>query len=370
MRFPGLFKRWRRAFSEYTAGVEARQVPRVLGRDATRAFGVLTREQPDSEQHQKWFGRLWHQARALFLGLSAKLSPARRILFLVALVSLILGLQNNQILFRVGEVRASAPLMLLFSWGCLLLLLVLELADRVLVRDELEVARQLQAELMPAEPPRLAGYRIVFSYSTANTIGGDYYDVVPLEDGRVLLAAGDASGHGIAAGIVMAVAHAMLKVASDRDPEPAAVASTINAALFRTGGPRAFMTLFCGLLAPASGELTYVCAGHPYPLLRRRNGDLEELGSGSIPLGLKPAVRLQAESATLQAGDLLVMYSDGIPEQLDSAGRAFGFERLQQVVGVGGGPQEVHDRVLSELERFAGDERPCDDRSLVVIARD
>ncbi|MCG6962676.1 MAG: PP2C family protein-serine/threonine phosphatase [Acidobacteria bacterium] len=370
MKLATRLERWRRAFAEYTAGVEARQIPRVLGRDATRAFGVLTREQPDSKQQEKGIVRLWHQARALFLGLSAKLSPVRRILFLVALVALLFGLQHNQITFRVGEVRASAPLMLLFSWGCLLLLLVLELADRVLVRDELEVARQLQAELMPAEPPRLDGYRIVFSYSTANTIGGDYYDVVPLEDGRVLLAAGDASGHGIAAGIVMAVAHAMLKVASDRDPEPAAVASTINAALYRTGGPRAFMTLFCGLLEPRSGEMNYVCAGHPYPLLRRRTGEIEELGSGSLPLGLRPTLSLQTGSATLHAGDLLVMYSDGIPEQIDSAGRAFGFDRLRRVVGGGGEPQEVHDRVLSELKRFAGDERPCDDRSLVVISRD
>lgn len=370
MTLSGRFQRWRRAFSEYTAGVEAREIPRVLGRDATRAFGVLTREQPEPRRPEKGLVRLWHQARALFLGLSAKLTPARRILFLVALVALLLGLQHNQIMFRLGEIRASAPLMLLFSWGCLLLLLVLELADRVLVRDELEVARQLQAELMPAEPPQLDGYRIVFSYSTANTIGGDYYDVVPLGDGRVLLAAGDASGHGIAAGIVMAVAHAMLKVASDQDPEPAAVASTINAALYRTGGPRAFMTLFCGLLDLSSGELAYVCAGHPYPLLRRRTGEIEELGSGAIPLGLRPTVSLQPASATIHAGDLLVMYSDGIPEQIDSAGRAFGFERLRQIVGAGGGLQEVHDRVLSELKRFAGDELPCDDRSLVVMTRD
>ena len=126
----------------------------------------------------------------------------------------------------------------------LVFLLVLELADRVVVRDELEVARELQRELMPQQAPDVPGYSFAFSYRTANTIGGDYYDFLPLPDGRLALIVGDASGHGIAAGLLMAIANSSLKLGLDLDPDPAAVADVVNRALCGTGGTRAFMTLF------------------------------------------------------------------------------------------------------------------------------
>ncbi len=102
-----------------------------------------------------------------------------------------------------------------------MLLLVLELADRVVVRDELEVARELQRELLPRQAPEVPGYEFAFSYRTANTIGGDYYDFLPLEDGRLVVLMGDASGHGIAAGLLMAIANSALKLGFDADPDPA-----------------------------------------------------------------------------------------------------------------------------------------------------
>jgi serine phosphatase RsbU (regulator of sigma subunit) len=182
---------------------------------------------------------------------------------------------------------------------------------------------------------------------------------------------GDASGHGIGAGLLMAIVNATLKLAIELDPSPAQVARLVNRVLVRTGDHRAFMTLFYGLLDPATGHLDYVCAGHPFPLLRRSGGDVLELGTGCLPLGLRDHLRLQPGSVELCPGDLLVLFSDGIPEAAHRAsGTDFGFDRLRHLVEPGGTPQQVHHRILADLDLFLRGEPRADDVSLVVVGRE
>ena len=231
------------------------------------------------------------------------------------------------------------------------------------------MARQLQADLRPAEGPDLPGWEAAHSYRIANTIGGDYYDFLSLDDGRVVLISADASGHGIAAGLLMAIANATLRVSLDGEPDPVSMCRMMNRALYGTGGPRAFMTAFVGVLDPESGRLVYTCAGHPYPVLVRSGGESVELGRGSFPLGIRSRLDLEAEEVIVEPGDTLVMYSDGIPESINAAGRAFGFDRVRREVTGGGGPRAVHARLIAALERFTGDQAPDDDRSLVVLRR-
>ena len=356
----------RHTFRDLTEGLDVKDVHGSFRRDTVRAYGVLGRGRLDRPEPRGFFGRWWFRTQVLFLGLSSKLSPPRRLLFLVCIALTLWGLVDLPG-DGVGPLAGRSPLGLAVAG--LVLLLALELADRVLVRDELEVARELQRELMPARAPELDGYSFAFSYRTANTIGGDYYDFLPAGDGRLGLIVGDASGHGIAAGLVMAIAHSALRVAIDLDPSPAAVMDLVNRALYRSGGPRAFMTLFYGLLDPASGRLDYACSGHPYPLLRRADGVVVELGAGSLPLGLRPGVEPAQGSELFSPGDLLVMYTDGVPETLDGAGNAFGFDRLGNEAAAGGAAPVVHARILSALERFAASAPLVDDRSLLIISR-
>ncbi len=353
----------------YTDGLDPARVPQELGRDASRAWGVLTRDQAMEPAPTRLLPRLWHWWRLFFVGVSGKLSPARRLLFLACLVATGFGLQAN---LEIGgrEVLALPSPLLLLAVAGLVLLLVLELADRVVVRDELEVARALQRDLLPRFPPEVPGYRFMFSSSTANTIGGDYLDFLPAADGRLALVVGDASGHGIAAGLLMAVANTALRLAMDADAAPAAVAAVVNRALLRVGDRRSFMTLFYGLLDPPTGRLEYVCAGHPYPLLRRASGAVEELGRGAPPLGMRVELEPQLGETVVAAGDLLVLYTDGAPEELAPTGEAFGFDRLRQVVGAGGEVAALHGRLVAELEAFRGTEPLHDDRSLVVVGRE
>jgi len=351
----------RSGFRDYTGGVGLREAQESISRDAGRAYGILTREHAGKPVPEGRFRRAWFRTKILYLGLTRKLTPPRRLLFVVCLVVTFLGIQQPD--------NRSGHILLLAAVAGLVLLVILELADRVVVRDELEVARDLQRRLLPESAPDIPGYSFAHSYQSANTIGGDYYDFVVLPDGRLVLAAGDASGHGIAAGLLMAIAQAAFRFAVDLNPDPAEVASMMNRVLLRSGGRHGFLTLFCAILDPESGRLDYICAGHPFPLLRREDGSIDELGTGSFPLGIRADLPLEIATTEMQRGELLVMVSDGIPEAVNASGEAFGFERLRALVREGGRPSAVHGRIMDEFSRFMGDERPQDDRTLVVLAR-
>ncbi len=373
-RSQGAVQRAQDFFRDYTAGLKPGDVRRLFDRDAARAYAVLTREHSGVPEPKKGLRRVFYRAKLAFLGLSYKLTPPRRILFAVSLVAFIIGLLGDSTAgFSAKGTRFAvdfSPLWFAVSIGCLVFLLALELVDRVRVRDELEVARELQEDLLPHDLPVLPGYLFAHSYRTANEVGGDYYDLTLLPDRRLSLMMGDASGHGMAAGLVMAIANATLQTAMDLDPSPERVLALLNRTLCRTGTKRTFMSVFYAVLIPETGELEYVCAGHPFPLLRRADGSIEELGCGGFPLGLREPLDVVRHTVTLQPGDLLVLYTDGLPEAVDALGKtAFGYERIQAALGPGGSPQTVHDGILRSFDRHAGGEPLLDDLTLVVIAR-
>ena len=360
------FKKAERFVRSTTESIDGGEFQRLFDRDAPRAYSVVTRDHDRDDEPKDKFWKLLYRIRVLFLGLAYKLTPPRRLLFVICLVAALFGVMDLDI-DSTPTLRIS--FLYLLSIAGLVFLLVLELADRVVVRDELEVARELQRELLPHDEPEISGYSFTFSYRTANTIGGDYYDFLPLDDGRLAIVIGDASGHGIAAGLLMAIANSALKLGFDLGPDPVTVAGLVNRALCRTGGRRAFMTLFCGVLDPATGGLDFVCAGHPFPFLRRADGRIEELGVGGLPLGMRFDRVFETDRTRIEPGDTLMLYTDGIVETLDGAGESFGFDRLRDGLASSGASQAVHDRVLRALDRFRGDEPVYDDCSLVVVTR-
>ncbi len=366
MKMGEWFHQAERFVRSQAGGFDGGEFQRLFDRDAARAFGVVTRDHAREEEPESRVGRFFYRVRILFLGLAYKLSPPRRLVFAACMVLAVWGMVDLDV-DSVPNLRVG--LLPLLSIAGLVFLLVLELADRVIVRDELEVARELQREILPVEAPDVEGYSFAFSYRTANTIGGDYYDFFPLEEGRLAVITGDASGHGIAAGLLMAIAGSALKLGFDADPDPVAVTRLVNRALCRTGGPRAFMTLFCGVLEPDSGRLRFVCAGHPFPLLRRATGEIVELGVGCLPLGIRVELELEAHEVQIESGDTLLLYTDGVVETLSPAGETFGYERLSAALAPGGSGHAVHDRVLGEVAGFRLDEPVLDDLSLVVITR-
>lgn len=366
------FQRLTQFFREYTDGLSTRDFRRLFDRDAAHVYEVLARDQnqgPEPKGMRRWLFRI----RVVFLGLSSKLTPVRRLLFALGLFFFAAGfLQQPSVVYRGGAVRVTidfSPFWFAASLFSLIYLLALELVDRVRIRDELVVARELQSDLLPNEISSVPGYSFAHSYRTANEVGGDYYDVTPLPDGRVALMMGDASGHGMGAGLVMAIANATLKTGLDLDPSPERVVTLLNRTLCRTGTKRTFMSVFYALLLPDLGILEYVCAGHPFPFLRRENGEIEELGEGGLPLGLRDSLVVKCHKVAMRPGDLLVMYTDGLAEAVDAEGRAFGYDGIREVIRYGNPPQIAHDRILGAFDRHIGEEPLRDDLTLLLMAR-
>ncbi len=291
---PSAYKRTEAFLLDFTRGLSGEELRRLFDRDAKGAYSVLMRDREAQVEKVSGLKRYLLAAKLLFLSLSEKLSPRRRLLFGLAIVAAVAGIIDPQITWVDGDRHGSvggSSLLFLVAIVLLLLLLAFEMVDRVLVRDEIQIARQLQRELLPKASPDLAGYGFAHSSRTANDIGGDYYKFHLLPDGRMAIVVADASGHGMAAGLLMAIADATLHIALELDPSPVAVSTLLQRAIWRTGDRRSFLTLFYALLDPATGSVEYVCAGHPFPLLRRAGGAIEEPALGSFPLGMRETVK-------------------------------------------------------------------------------
>ena len=255
--------------------------------------------------------RSLNTVNGVLFGLAQRLAPARRVVFLAVLLFLIFSIQGPSFSHDSENlahgVRRTTEYHFYFdnfylSASCLLLglLLAMELVDKINYRDELELARDLHASLIPKELPEGGAWELGAHNEIANTVGGDIYDFVPLAGGRLAVLFGDASGHGMAAGLVMAVAHAAFRTQLDVDPSPPAMFATLNRILCRTGGARAFFGCVYLLLAE-DGTFSACVAGHPPVLLCDPDGSVKErIGAGAYPLGIKGGLTWPVETRLLR----------------------------------------------------------------------
>jgi serine phosphatase RsbU (regulator of sigma subunit) len=342
----------------------------------------LTAEDRDEiDREPKRWKRFFKSANAVLFGLSKRLAPARRVLFGAVLLFIILSFNWNMSRHterQDGTVHRTSDYRIYFDNGLLIasivlltLLLGMELVDKINYRDELELARELQASLIPKTLPQPPGFQLGAYNRIANMVGGDIYDFVLLPDGRLAVLFGDASGHGMAAGLVMAVAHAAFRTQLETDPEPAAMFQTLNRILCRTGSPRAFFGCVYLLLRP-DGSFTGSVAGHPPVIRLDAAGAIgERIGKGAYPLGVKTPLSWEIVSGTMAAGETLLLHSDGVTEARDAAGNEFSDARLElslRRVPARAAPDLVAS-VAADLTAFCGRETPEDDVSIAAIRR-
>src|ERR687896_405484 len=198
--------------------------------------------------------------------------------------------------------------------------------ERERIEQELQVARRIQQELLPETIPELEGCRIAAYYGPAREVGGDFYDFLELEDGRLGLVVGDATGHGMPAALVMATTRGMLRAVVRSSESPGEVLARVNEALVAEIPPSTFVTCFYGVLDPENGRFRYANAGHNLPC-RRHDGQADELRARGMPLGLMPGMSYEEKEVVLEKGESALFYSDGLVEAHDPEGEMFGFPR-------------------------------------------
>ena len=312
-------------------------------------------------EFRRWLRRIWW----LVKGLLMKLTPARRVLLAAALVLFVFGTER----FNTGRLRfevRSAPL----ATTMVLVVLMLELKDKLVARNELEAGRAVQLALMPAEKPNVPGWDVWLYTRPANDVGGDLVDHLKIDERRHFVALGDVSGKALPAALLSVKLQATLRALAPTFSDLGDLGAAVNRILQRDGLPSRFASLVYLLISEDAGRVGVLNAGHMPPLLMR-NGMVETLPRGGVVLGLIEDTTYVEQTVDLKAGDSLVVYSDGVSEAMNASEDFFDDERLIAAVRQAAGlPAEATGRrVLDAVSAFVGEAAPSDDMSLIVIKR-
>ncbi len=363
---------WRRV----TDGLEVSQLWSQFETEARTSYRLYSRDveakTPDGLTHG---GRNLHIVKEFFWAVFEKLSPARRVLLLLALILLVVPHSAIEYTGRGGNVEAIEFDLHFWAALLLLLLLILEIADRVVMKRDLQIAREIQTWLLPGAPPKIPGLAIAYATRPANTVAGDYYDVFPRpgrtnEDNRVVLAVADVAGKSIPAAMLMATFQASLKTLSTAQVALPELAANMNRyACSNSQGGLRFTTAFLAEYDPIHRTVHYINAGHNNPILRRASGQIERLDVGGLPFGILPEAKYDSATVTLAPGDWLVIFTDGLVEAENARQDDYGEARLLSAIGAGASvePAEMLKRLMAEVDLFVGNTPQHDDVTCLLL---
>ena len=321
--------------------------------------------------------RIWRTAKALFWAILEKLTPARRVLVLLGLILLFLPASGFSYDTGANHVEIHEFDVHVFGGLLLFIVLLLELADRVVMKRDLEIAKDIQTWLLPGAPLQLPGYQIAYATRPANTVAGDYYDVIlrpgrTLADDRILFVVADVAGKSIPAAMLMATFQASLRTLSTSGVGLSDLVAGVNRYACSTsqGGVR-FTTAFLAELDPAAGDVAYVNAGHNVPMLRKRSGLVERLEAGGIPIGIFSEAPYQVGTTRIESGDWLVIFTDGVIEAFNAKEEEYGEPELLRLIDRGAAlaPPELLSNLLADLDRFVGNTPQHDDITCLLLKR-
>jgi serine phosphatase RsbU (regulator of sigma subunit) len=371
-------------FQTYIRDLKAEDLHRLFTRDAREAYEFFARH-IDSREFEglPWHRRAIVQLRLFFTAFTMKLSPARRIVYAVSLIFAVAGfialVRWHMAQAHVGRVSVVFPgialpdgmMSLLIAFALVNLLVLLEVADRLSLKNDLEIAREIQKAMLPPGRYRAPGVDVAGLSRPANTVGGDFYEILSLGDGRLVTAVGDVAGKGSPAALLMALLLAMMRTLADERLEPAALLERLNVQVCRQAPGTRFITLFYSVFDTATGLLRYVNAGHTPPLVLGADGTVTRLHDGGVALGLFEASTFREGHTTLAPNDLLAIYSDGITEAENPEGRPFDDRGLEEVLLVerGNNVAAIGASVVRAVEAHRADIRFADDLTLLLLRR-
>jgi len=241
--------------------------------------------------------------------------------------------------------------------------------------QELEFAGRIQASLLPGEMPRLDGWELAVTLLPARETSGDYFDIIPLTDGRVGILIADVADKGLGAALYMALSRTLIRTyALEYEASPDIVFFSTNERILQDARASLFVTAFYGVLQPDSGTLVYANAGHHAPLLLspRNGGTIQALTPTGMPIGVDEDATWMQMSVQIEPGEMLVLYTDGIPDAQNGDGMVFKERGLIEVVqaNMGASAQEMQRAILEAVQNFVGDAPQFDDITLLIVRRD
>jgi serine phosphatase RsbU (regulator of sigma subunit) len=384
---PSAADRAREWIHTYTRDLSREDLQRLFTDDTKDAYDFFARGLDEEElANLSWWKRAMLRFRQVFVAFTLKLPAARRAVYFVALVIALFGIIKlfrglapvyipmGTPLFQVAvlmPVWADGTFALIISLILVNLLMLLEVAERLSLKGELEVAREIQLALLPRGTYTSGDVEISGMTKPANTVGGDFYDVLPQADGSIVLTLGDVAGKGSPAALLMALLLAALRTLVEERLFPAALVSRLNVQICRHSPASRFITLVYAVYQPESGRLIYVNAGQNPPLIRRRHGRFEKLAGTGIALGLFEHSTYEAAETTLAPGDMIVLYSDGITEAEDPSGQPLEESGLELVIErcADSPALIVTTEVLAAVQAHANRARFADDLTILVLKR-
>ena len=363
---------WRRV----TEGLELTQLWSQFETEARASYRLYSRDvAAKTPEGLTQRGRHMHVVKEFFWAVLEKLSPARRVLLLTALIMLVFP--SGGFSYRGSDHELHALEFDFHFWGGLLmfLLLILEIADRVVMKRDLQIAREIQTWLLPGAPPQIPGISVAYTTRPANTVAGDYYDVFPRpgksnEDNRVVFAVADVAGKSIPAAMLMATFQASLKTLSTTEVALPELTVDMNKyACSNSQGGLRFTTAFLAEYDSVNRVLCYINAGHNNPILRRANGSIERLDVGGLPLGIQAEAKYESASVNLEPGDWLIIFTDGLVEAENARQEEYDEMRLLSAINASAAstPADMLNRLMAELDLFVGSTPQHDDVTCLLV---
>jgi hypothetical protein len=374
-----MFRRTKKFWLRVTNGMALGELWKQIKADGRLTYRLYSQEV--ETKRKPGHGRVRHffrLVRLFFWAIVEKLTPARRLMLVLALILLALGVNISwegaghhvSTVVFIGPLPAGV-------WGELLLLavLVLEVTDRVVMKRDLQIAKEIQNWLLPAGPPAVPGLEIAFVTKPANTVAGDYYDVFPRpsagsQNGAYLISIADVAGKSVPAAMLMATYQASLKtLASTAGTLADLTARMNNYACGNSQNGRRFTTTFIAEYNCGTRRLVYVNAGHNAPMLRRTNGTMERLTEGGLPLGIMQGAQYDSGTTAIETGDWLAIFTDGVTEAENAAAQEYGEGRLMQALSAvsAAAPQAALDAIMADLDRFVAGAPQHDDITLMLL---
>jgi sigma-B regulation protein RsbU (phosphoserine phosphatase) len=363
---------WQELRDLFTYDLTSKDLQDMLTRDTQDSLRFFVRE-VDFEALRK---RPWHRRYVLtvwriFQAMAYRLGPARRAFFAVAVLLLAIGWVRYLMALFLGVYSLDlGDVTVVVAGTFLFLVLLLELRDKLTLKGDLEIARQIQFGLLPFEPYDQDGLAIRVAMRPANTVGGDYFDVIDLGGGRLGIVVGDVAGKGMPAALLMALLQASLRTLVTAGLRGEQLIAKLNDHLFANIPSNRLVTLFYAEVDPSRGTVRYVNAGHNPPLLMRADGRIERLPATSIALGVLADAEFTPVETVLADGESLFLYTDGVTEAFNPKDEEYGEARLEAFLAARRATTEgLVDAVVQDVLGFCGAVRPHDDMTLMLVAR-